>query len=325
MRIGKRIFWILAVFILLTGCQSPGTAAQAPVQVGEAAVSAEEFTLYFYEAQAYFEYSGGPDIWDIDFDGQSAAEVAKERALTSLKNVKLAVAHAGDFHVSLTEDDRAQAAAQAEALYDSLTEAEQGYIGLSREEYGAIMEENWLYQKVYDAVTAGYEGEEEELQAYYEANADGLRLAATYVRLSSILTEDEATGNLVYRALLDGADMAELSQEYEIEEESKENLGRIETYVGALLADYDWDLTGAQPGDILPPFVEEEGAYVIRVEEVISPDEDEVYAYAEESYISYRKQELFDQAYTGWDEAAVTTVDQDFWDGLQIFSQTQNE
>ena len=314
---------LLAIGLLLSGCGSASPKSPAPIQIGEESVSREEFMLYFYEAQAYFEYNGGDTVWELDFDGQSAREVAKDRALASLKNVKLAGAHAGDFGVSLTEEEKSQAAEEGQSLYQSLTEEERAYIGLSEEEYSRVMTENSLYQKVYDTVTAGYEPTDGEWEAYYQENAESLREAATYIRISTILTADAATGEQVYQALLAGEDMARLSQEYEIDEDSKATVGQLEAYVGALLSDFGWDLTGAKAGDILPPFVEEEGTYVVRVEEVEAPAEDEVRAYAESSYTAYRRQELFEQAYQSWEEATTTRVDEDFWNGLRIFRDTE--
>lgn len=322
MRLGRWIGLLSLLVLLLSACGDDRSAEKdGPVAINGEPVSTAEFMLYFFEAQEYFAYIGGEEIWDTDFDGQSAEEVAKERAMNTVKTVKLTAAHAEDFGVSLTEDDKKAALDQAQTLYDSLSEAERAYIGLSLEEITAIMEENVLYESTYGAIAAGYTLDEADFEAFYENNADLYRQTSTMVILSTILVADEVTADMLFDRIMAGEDMAALSEAYEIEEEAKGDIGHMEAYVGQLQEDFGWDLTDVLPGQVLRPVAAPEGYYVIRVDEVIGPDEEEVRAYAESYYTTSMQTQLFDQAFRKWEEAAEVTKNEALWNAIHIMEQ----
>ncbi len=56
------------------------------------AISKSEYILYLYEATRDFNEIGGNDIWETDFDGQSAENVVKKkRAFITMVHVKVTV------------------------------------------------------------------------------------------------------------------------------------------------------------------------------------------------------------------------------------------
>ena len=189
------MFWkkagaILLAAILLCGCAKSTKTPQGVVSINGENISRAEFLLYYYESQMYFESSGGQDIWKTDFNGQSAQEVAKERALTSLKTVKLSAAHASDFGVKLTDDQKSTAATQAQSLYDSLTQEERDYIGLAREEYDRILQENAVYQAVFSAIAQGFALDQTDFEAYYQAVRRCWRFGQTEPVTVHVVTSD---------------------------------------------------------------------------------------------------------------------------------------
>ena len=52
------------------------------------AISKSEYMLYLYEATRDFNEIGGNDIWETDFDGQSAENVVKKEHLLQCSTSK---------------------------------------------------------------------------------------------------------------------------------------------------------------------------------------------------------------------------------------------
>ena len=70
---------VMILGLLITGCASAknDSTEDYVVKINDEAVSKEEFNIYLFETQKSFEQFGGTDIWDTDFDGKSAEDVAK--------------------------------------------------------------------------------------------------------------------------------------------------------------------------------------------------------------------------------------------------------
>lgn len=172
----KKIILALFIAVVLSGC---GTAEKEEdagwaVRINDQTVSKEEFNIYLYETQKSFENLGGEDIWETDFDGRSAETVAKDNTLSTLTFVKLTVERAENMGVEMTDDDRALARAEAEKMYDELTDTAKDAIGADEELYYNVMLENMLYGKVYEETVRDYVVSEEDFENYYNTYKEEL-------------------------------------------------------------------------------------------------------------------------------------------------------
>ncbi len=172
------------LFVLITalmcGCSSAAETAETKeeevyaVTINDEGVTKEEFNIYLYETQVSFEELGGEDIWETDFDGRTAEAVAKDNTLSTITLVKISAQKAESSGISLTEEEEAQAAEDAQAMYDSLTDEEREMIGADIELYTAVFMDNALYNKMYEETVSNYVVNSATFEEYYNTYYDTL-------------------------------------------------------------------------------------------------------------------------------------------------------
>lgn len=178
----KKIFLILAAAVMLsfTGCKQSETqklqnekaAETYAITIGDTGIPLAEFNIYLYETQKSFEELGGSDIWETDFDGRTAENVAIDNTLNSIQLVKFAVSEAEKRGIELDTDQIADAATEAKAMYNELSEDIREKIGADEELYYNVFEENILYNEVYYEIVKDYKASEEAFEEYYSENYD---------------------------------------------------------------------------------------------------------------------------------------------------------
>ena len=138
----KSIFVILFCLslIALVGCSKPIPKEDTIATINGKAISKSEYMLYLYEATKDFNAIGGDDIWETDFDGQSAEDVVKERAFVTMLHVKVTSDKANKYQVSLSDEEKASAKIDGDAELASMTEEQKNIISISDQDMYKIME-----------------------------------------------------------------------------------------------------------------------------------------------------------------------------------------
>ena len=313
------IFLFCVAPLFLSACSvDDSTKSDVAVVINGEEISREEFMVYLDESQNYFETNGGEDIWETDFgDGQTAEDAAKERALNSLKTIKITAERAASLGISLTDEEREQAKTEANTRYESYTEKEREAIGITEDQLVDIMEENILYTKVYSELTKNYEMSQSDFDAFYKANQDAYRRIARIVSLTTILVDDRETAEEVRQRARDGEDFDALFQKYETDPQELENGGKIEGYVGTIedMFHITFDLN---VGDISDVIEAPEGYYVFKVDAMEEGSEEEILAYAQAYYTAAMKEQIFNQEYEKWQESAVVEKNEAVWNDIHI-------
>ena len=241
----KKLKFILAVllcFSLFVGCSKQIDREDMIATVGGKAISKSEYMLYLYEATRDFNEIGGNDIWETDFDGQSAEDVVKERAFTTMLHIKVTADKASRYKVSLSEEDKAVAQMRGEAELASMTEEQKNIVSLSEEDVYKIMEDTLLYQKVIEAVTKDYHVSEADFNAYFEQNKEIQRKAYTEYTISAISVTDQQAAQEVFQRFTEGEDFQTLFQTYETNPQQKQTGGVVTTYKSRLDSSFDRDI-----------------------------------------------------------------------------------
>ena len=129
----KSIFVILFCLslIALAGCSKPIPKGDTIATINGKAISKSEYMLYLYEATKDFNAIGGDDIWETDFDGQSAEDVVKERAFVTMLHVKVTSDKASKYQVSLSDEEKTSAKIDGDAELASMTEEQKNIISIS--------------------------------------------------------------------------------------------------------------------------------------------------------------------------------------------------
>jgi HKD family nuclease len=151
---------ISAMLLGLSACAKNGD--EYVLTINGTRVSKGEYMVYLYEQKKSFEERGGEDIWEVDFDGTSAQEVAKQNAVNSITLVKAALAQADDLDIKLSDEDEAEINTQSKALFDDMGEQKTSALNISEEDIRKIVRESFIQQRVYDLVTDGFVVKEDD-------------------------------------------------------------------------------------------------------------------------------------------------------------------
>ena len=166
------LIFIILIVMLLSACSffgDNGLKSDYVAIIDGEKISVPEFSVYLYEQKNTFEdMGGGEDIWDTDFDGVPAEDVAKENALRSILYVKTACKNADGINVSLDDSDKEEAKRLAAEKLNEIGEAYCSSVGLEEDNTESIMEEILLQQKVMSSITESYQISEADYSAYID-------------------------------------------------------------------------------------------------------------------------------------------------------------
>ncbi|ONI46695.1 hypothetical protein AN644_02815, partial [Candidatus Epulonipiscium fishelsonii] len=116
----KRIMVCLLGLMIVFGLVGCGDEEVAPQESQEIVaiingteISAPLFRTYLWSAQQFFEMLSGPTVWEIDIEGQSAKDLAKERALESAILGVVAEQKAKEFNIVVSDQEKETIKAQA--------------------------------------------------------------------------------------------------------------------------------------------------------------------------------------------------------------------
>ena len=70
---------LLAGVLALTACGSGGTADTVVLKIDNHDITKYEYMVYLYTTTQSFVSAAGEDVWNLDFDGQTADELVEER------------------------------------------------------------------------------------------------------------------------------------------------------------------------------------------------------------------------------------------------------
>lgn len=303
---------MMSALIMVTGCSSKDT--EYVLKINDEQISKGEFMVYLNEARANFESVGGTDIWETDFEGMTAEDVAKNSAVNAIELVKISASKAAEFQVSLTDDEKEQAKTQAKTTFDSLgTYAEE--MGITLSDVENVMNDQMLYSKVYEKVTADFEASEADFNAYYETQkADFMDYYKEYT-VKSIFVTDYSKAEEIVNKYNEGTDFDTLFDEYE-EQEGVENEAQT-SYKGTLESFFGLEFD-IEVGNITSILEADGGYYIIKVENISDTSEDEVKEIAKSIYTQNTKQELFNKEYQKWSENVNVEKNEEVFNSIKI-------
>lgn len=286
-----------------------GSNSGYAVKINNEVVGVNEFKTYLYEQKKEFEKTGGEDIWETDFDGVSAQEVAKQNAINSLVLVKTAVSQAPELKLFLNEEENNSLKEKAKQYQEKLKNETK--IELSFSEAEKIVKEGILQAKVYEYVTKGFEMSESDFEAYfneyYENNKKELNTVKVRYIFKSIPENAENSeaitneANTLYERALMGEDFSKLqaessdSKDKDIYDVKSLNFG----------SEFEESAYSLKQGEISDVVYTEQGFYIIKAESVILPDMEELKKEIRQSYEELKKQEIYQAQLNKWAETVV--------------------
>ena len=279
----KNIFWALcAALLVFCGCSVENGSGDWLIKIDGKSVSRMEYLIYLKETVQNYELIGGDDIWDTDFDGRTAEDVAKESAFNSLVAVKIAIEKADKYSASLSETDESRA--EMEALQMSQNAGEEKDSEFYKTALN-VVKEKYLYNYVKENLTKSIKIASAQTDAFCNENRDKYRRNLEYIQGKAYYfdtTEEaqnyaqtgEGTENAVYSEDLSGT-WQEIKEKFSMDENTDKE-------------------------SILGPFETEEGYAIINIENTKAADEKTVEETMRSDYESSVKSQYFADEANKW-------------------------
>lgn len=297
----KNIFWALcAALLVFCGCSAENGSGDWLIKIDGKSVSRMEYLIYLKETVQNYELIGGDDIWDTDFDGRTAEDVAKESAFNSLVAVKIAIEKADKYSASLSETDESRA--EMEALQMSQNAGEEKDSEFYKTALN-VVKEKYLYNYVKENLTKSIKIAFAQTDAFCNENRDKYRRNLEYIQGKAYYfdtTEEaqnyaqtgEGTENAVYSEDLSGT-WQEIKEKFSMDENTDKE-------------------------SILGPFETEEGYAIINIENTKAADEKTVEETMRSDYESSVKSQYFADEANKWLQNADIKTNEKMWNEIKI-------
>ena len=279
---------LLFAVLSLTACSSDTAqfTDEAVLKIDEQEIMKSEYMVYLYTTTQSFIAAAGEDVWNMDFDGQTADELVEERTISTLQSVKAAEEYAAANGIALTDEQKEEAKAAAEQFISTVDEADLAKMGMDAEKLIPLMEASYLYSLVYESIAAECAVDEGDMAAYYEEQKDQIREDYTTLKLATILLDDGEKAEEAAQRAKAGEDFAALFREYDVDPaaQSGEETGETTMYQSYMLANFGLS-EPLEVGEIAGPIQADESRYfILKALEKTVPTEEEVKQMAETGY-----------------------------------------
>lgn len=321
-RLQMRKIIIFIITLMLTGCITSNDYA---VKIGNEKISRGEYLVYLMEQKKSFEQQGGTDIWEADFDGVSAEDVAKQNAVNTLVMVKTAVKQTSELGISLTDEDKKNAEVQTQELLNDFSDEDLENLDLTEEKICKIMEEVALQQKVYAYVTDSYTVNEAEFneylnQYYAEHKSDFTKYMIKEIFLQPDIsgTENKELINDAYNKIKNGASFDSVLKE--LSPESSTDAFEMDTslYTENTLN----QIYSHNKGDSF--LVEDtDGYHIFYIEDIISSSLESIEPQIREAYINDKKQSIYQAQNRSWQGDITVEKNDAVWNNITIVKDNQ--
>lgn len=313
---------VLAVLVLIFSSFSKVFDAKNQnyvIKINEEKITEEEFLTYLFEQKKVFEAKGGTDIWETDFDGLSAIEVAKQNALNSIILVKTAVLNAEKLNIFITEEENASLIEEANELYkevNSLTD-----IKLSLEMATKIIKENKIEQKVFEYITHNFELSEKDFELYFDDYFNLNKKSLTTVNANIIFVKKtlENADNIIdeiYNQLIDTINLSAIKANYP-DVSVLENVILNEMYFEEKVESQIYSLDENSLSQIIEV---NSGYYIFNILSIEMDNVDELKEKVKEEYILNKKQEIYSEQAKTWSNQVTITKNQEVWNKINTIT-----
>jgi len=316
--------------------------SQTLMKVNEDLVGINEVKFYLTQIQTDFERQGGKDIWETDFGGKTAEEVAKERTLDSIIWLKILKSKAVDMGLTLTEDEENRIETQAEQMLEQMDKQDVQQFGLSKKMLGSMIRESVLSERVFNEVTKDFTPEEVAAEQFYQDFYGEDKDPLLKVRVRHILLQtheldetfnwkplpEEKQKEALQKAeealakARKGEDFISLVSEYSEDPGSKDQGGEYTfTKYDGLEPSFVETAFGLQPGEISELVHTSYGYHIIKLEEKIEPTAEEIdedKQHIKDYYKEVKKQEIFQEQYEEWKKQANIEINEELWGQVHI-------
>lgn len=320
----KRFIFAILVTIIalisLSGCLGKGGDYVA--EIGNTKISRGEFMVYLIEQKKNFEEQGGSDIWEADFDGVSAIEVAKQNALDSITMVKSAVKQTDSLGIKLDEKDISDIDNQTKSLMSEFSSEELTELSLDYDKIHSILEESALQSKVYDYVTSNYVVNSDEMNKYIEEYKKKNAGEFNTYTVQELFVQGDVEGSNqnytkaqdAYNKIKNGADFSSVAKEISPDLDTNSKTLDINLYGEDVLQ----SIYKTAKGNVT--FISAtDGYYIFKVNDITPTDNTDKIKELENQYTESKKQQIYQAQITQWSGNTSVKKNEDVWNSITSF------
>lgn len=334
MRLTAFLLLMTMTLTMVSGCGESEQSKKVVFKAGDTEVTLDELWFYCKSVQEYYEsyYSSmfsSPDVWtsaypvtkeDGSTEESTLENIAKRSAIKQIRQIKIAVAHAEELKVSLSESEKDAIKSQADSFMDKVTKDEIKKMGLSKELAQQVFSESALVEKMKSkmAEDEGIEISDEEAQTskiYYiqfptaAANASGDVMVAD----DDNLKQAKEDAQKALERIQAGNDIATVAATYGMGGSSGQLSIDAETDLPVEIAD---SIANLKDGETYDKVIQtSDGFYIIQMVQVI---DEEATADKKEELLSKKEQEIMDEKFDEWSKEDDFDYDKDVnWDYMK--------
>ena len=304
----KKIWVSMALAcVMMLGTVGCSSKVKSVATIDGETLSEATYKAYLFSVKMQMEQGFGPEIWEIEMEGESMEKIAKERALESAVAMSVTSKKAKEMKLELTTEEKDEAKKIAADYVAQLKEplAEEG---ITEDVMKNMMEQILMSQKVLEALSEQFVPTEntEELAKFVEDNKMYFeQVTAQHVLINTVdeagnplpeakLKEAKAKADEVLKKALAGDDMGKLAKEYSEDPGSKDSNGEYTFPRGQMVPEFEEAAFNGEDGKVYPELVKTAYGYHIvkTVEKVNANEEDMKTAFEENQKAEYVNGEI---------------------------------
>lgn len=307
---GKRRIKILGVTValatLLCGCRigdtqfvfQKNTANRKEVfTLNGEACNLTQAKLYLSNYRNIYGNAYGVELWKYDFGEDSLEDYIKDVTIDELIRIASMEQIAREQEVELTEDEKKKIKEMAKIYYESLSEEEISYMGVSQKNIEDYYESYGLAQKLYDSLTQNVN---------VEVSDDEARV----IRIQQIYTTSEEKASIVNQKLSNGEDFVAVAGNYNEASVVETTIAR-----GVLPKEVE-EIAFNLDNDAMSGMIESSGTYYFI--KCINKFEEDLTQDNKANIIVQREKARFEDAYSDFTKNAEYDFNEELWESVTI-------
>lgn len=326
---------LLTVVFMATGCKiklneygntkivlTTGFDKDEVFRIDKISCRLPEVMVYLTNTKNQYEQALGSQIWQTSYEGETLEESLKETVLARIARIKAMNLLAGEYEISLSDEEAGNAAKAAGQYYASLNDRERELLAVDEKLLCAMYEEYALAGKVYAYLIADINPEISDDEARtitvqhiliktYSLNEDGEHIP--YSDQAKKEAYQKACEAL--RRAQDGEDFAGLIAEYNEDSNSSYSFGK--GMMEAAFEEAAFNLGTDEISDIVET---EHGYHIIKCISTFDRDETDR---NKVKIVEQRRKEVFNEEYTGFVEGLTRSLNEELWETVGFIDDAQ--
>lgn len=295
----------VAAALFLSGCQigntdivvSKSLNSRQAFRIGTMTCSMTEAKVYLANYQNIYGSAYGINLWEGDYGSNSLEDYVKDVTISELSQVICMDLLAEEEEIALSEKENEQVKEAAKAYYDTLTDEEISYMGVTESDLVTYYGHYALAQKLYSSLTEGVNE---------EVSDDEARV----MEAMQIYVTDETKANEVAAKLTAGEDFASVANNYNEAASIEITIARDD-----MPEEVEEEAFRLDDNEISGMIATENGYYFIKC---LNKYNEELTDANKVNIVQKREKEAFDDIYEAFIEEQSSVLNVEAWESLEM-------